>query len=364
MTEELGATREADTRTRDARALDGADENDRLIPTLPPGVDADPEHFFERIAAITPAISYIFDLERMENVWANRSLFTHLGYTEAEVKEMGSDVLPRLMHPDDLDRYGAHFEALLKLGPLETARFEYRMRHKDGRWVWLHSHEAVYRRGENDLVRQIIGSAHDITQTKEASERVELVTAELRHRVKNIFTVASSMVSLAERGGGDPKEALATVRDRLRALSIAHDVAMNEIGDDHLAVDDLIERTLAPYREMAEISTETQPIAVKASLATPLGLIVHELATNATKYGGLRNPTSSLSLRASTEGNEVVLEWRETFEPPVDEAQLQVAKQGFGMRLIRQAVMQLSGTMERDLTTDGLAVTIRFRNKA
>ena len=358
MTDETGMPSDATVKDRYSST------GERLVPALPPGADDHPEHFFERIAAVTPAILYIFDLEKMENVWANRSLFTHLGYTEDEVREMGGDVLPTLMHPDDLDRYGPHFETLLKLGALETVRFEYRMRHKQGHWVWLHSHEAAYRRGENDLVCQIIGSAHDITETKEAAERVELVTAELKHRVKNIFTVASSMLSLAERRGGDPKEALGTVRERLRALAVAHEVAMNEIEDGRLAMDDLIERTLAPYREMAEISVTTQPIMVKAALATPLGLILHELATNATKYGGLRNPTSSLSLDARMDGDEVVLEWHETFDPLVDEAQLQVAKQGFGTLLIRQAVMQLSGTMERDLTTKGLALTIRFKNTA
>ena len=93
--------------------------------------------FFEKIVSIAPSILYVFDLVEMRNIWVNRSMFLGLGYTSDEIAEMGSNLLQILMHPDDMARYPEHFKCLKQLAPDEIARFEYRMRGKDGAWYWL-----------------------------------------------------------------------------------------------------------------------------------------------------------------------------------------------------------------------------------
>ncbi|KIT17062.1 sensor histidine kinase [Jannaschia aquimarina] len=331
---------------------------------VPPGAEQDPEHFLERIATVAPAILYVFDLETMENVWVNRSLFAYLGHSEADIRAMGDGIMSDLMHPDDYARFPAHIDVLKALNTDGTAKFEYRMRTKDGRWVWLHSHEAPYQRAEDGTVRRIVGSAHDITAIKEASERVELVSSELLHRVRNIFTVVGAMVSMAGRSAPEARAAFDDLRGRIGALSQAHDVALQTIDTSRISAGDIIERTLAPYRQTSPIKVRAEGVDVLTQTAASLGLVLHELATNAVKYGGLRNGDGGLDLSVTRDGDAFEIDWRERIAPPLDASVFAASKDGFGTKMIRQAVRQLGGTFERHLEADGLHVTIRFGETA
>ena len=352
---------------------------------VPPGLAlgdaADVEAFFEKITRVAPTVLYVFDLTEMRNVWVNQPVEQFLGHSPEEVREMGENVLQSLMHPDDMARYGEHFERLRTLGPTETARFEYRMKGSDGSWRWLVSEDIAFARGPDDLVTRIAGSAHDITQAKEREERIELLVREMNHRVKNLFAVVGSMISLAGREDPALRGALKDVRARVNALALAHTISQGELTNRRAGLREIVRMILTPYEadHAIELTGDDPVLAWRAT--TPIGLIVHELATNAVKHGALGGHGGRLDVAIDApDGEPVTLVWREIMpgsgpekvgETPDAEGSVGAgdilggmprakAEAGFGAVLMEQAAHQLGGTMRREMAPDGLLVTLSF----
>lgn len=124
--------------------------------------------FLTRVTDIVPSIIYIFNQQTQTNEYSNRSLGAALGYSCAEVQDMGSDLIPTLSHPSDLEEIGKHFAMLSSLKDGDVVQIEYRLRHKDGHWVWLLSHDTVFDRDATGRVLRHIGVASDISALKEA----------------------------------------------------------------------------------------------------------------------------------------------------------------------------------------------------
>lgn len=127
--------------------------------------------FLKKVTDIVPSIIYIFNQTTQSNEYSNRSLGESLGFSAQDVQEMGAGLMPTLCHPDDLARVGAHFAALSDARDGEVLQVEYRVRHKDGNWVWLLSHDTVFDRDTSGQVVRHIGVASDITAQKTAEER-------------------------------------------------------------------------------------------------------------------------------------------------------------------------------------------------
>jgi len=128
--------------------------------------------FLERVLDVTPDLIHIFDIVAQRNVFSNREMVEILGYTPEEVVEMGADVLPRLLYPDDAPIVAEHHRKAALLADGETREAEYRMLHRDGAWRVLRSRDSVFRRGEDGAVTQLIGTAQDITEQRAAEEEV------------------------------------------------------------------------------------------------------------------------------------------------------------------------------------------------
>jgi diguanylate cyclase (GGDEF)-like protein/PAS domain S-box-containing protein len=128
-------------------------------------------NFIERIAATTPGILYVYDLEERRNVFNNREIITVLGYTPEEIQKF-DDIMKVIVHPDDRPMINAHYEALRHVQDGEIRRLEYRARHAEGNWVWLSGRETPFERGVNGLVKQVVGISQDITARKAAQEKL------------------------------------------------------------------------------------------------------------------------------------------------------------------------------------------------
>lgn len=128
-------------------------------------------NFVERIAATTPGILYVYDLEEKRNLFVNREMYTVLGYREEELNT--PSLMEVLIHPDDLGLVSGHHAALRKAGDGEVYRLEYRARHADGRWLWLATRDTPFERGPDGYVKQIVGISQDITQRKSVQEQLE-----------------------------------------------------------------------------------------------------------------------------------------------------------------------------------------------
>lgn len=190
----------------------------------------------------------------------------------------------------------------------------------------------------------------------EARDRADLLARELNHRVKNLFAVVLAIVQMSARDKPEAKEVTNSIAQRIRALLTAHEVSQGELERPVASLRALVETSLAPYRSSNHPAEIDGPeIMLPAKRVTPLGLVLHELTTNAVKYGAWKDE-GTVHVSWSEQDGTVTLEWRETG------AQLGDAPEhtGFGSLLMTSAARQFGGTFERKFTPDGLIVTIEL----
>ncbi|WP_293132325.1 PAS domain S-box protein [Microcoleus sp. bin38.metabat.b11b12b14.051] len=128
------------------------------------------QHFVERIADTSPNILYVYDEIEQRNVYTNREITDTLGYTLAEIQQMGSSLLPTIIHPEDLAKIPGYLQELENAPDGEVVEYEYRVRDKQNCWHWLVSREIVFSRTESGKIRQRLGAATDVTERKFAEQ--------------------------------------------------------------------------------------------------------------------------------------------------------------------------------------------------
>ncbi len=220
--------------------------------------------------------------------------------------------------------------------------------------VWLSTKTPL--RGPDGQIEGVVGVSVEITERKRAEERLLLMVNELNHRVKNTLATVQSIASQTLRSA-DP--AMRRVLDgRLQALAAAHDVLTQE-GWQGAALDDVVAVALAPFggrdHDRFRVFGPAIRLLPRAALALAMGL--HELATNALKYGALSPGAAEgrVALTWSTAGDRLHLEWREQGGPAV----AQPSRQGFGTRLVERSLAQdLDGTVSIAFAPDGVICTI------
>ena len=191
----------------------------------------------------------------------------------------------------------------------------------------------------------------------EARDKADLLAKELNHRVKNLFAVVLAIVKLSARDAPEARPVTDGIAQRIMALLKAHEVSQGELGQATVSLATLVETTLAPYRSHAFTASIGGPVTtLHARSITPLGLVLHELTTNAVKYGGWSQPGGIIDVDWAREGGQIVLTWRETGAPIRE----QPVREGFGSLLMTSSARQLGGTVERTFTPEGAVVTIRF----
>ena len=192
----------------------------------------------------------------------------------------------------------------------------------------------------------------------EARDRADLLARELNHRVKNLFAVILAIVQLSARDKPEAKDVTEAIARRIRALLTAHEVSQGELDRPVASLTDLVETSLAPYRsDELDASLDGPSVILPARLVTPLGLVLHELTTNAVKYGAWAHG-GKITISWREEDGLVVLEWIETGAP----IETQPERRGFGSLLMTSAARQLSGSIEREFAGDGAKITITFPN--
>lgn len=185
-----------------------------------------------------------------------------------------------------------------------------------------------------------------------AEFRQRMLNEELNHRVKNILAVIKSLVSGPVAAGRSIEDYVASLSGRIQALAYAHDQVVRGDGGGTLA--DLLAAELGPYRgQGATVTFGGPPIWLDARAFSVMALMLHELATNAAKYGALsvRSGTVEILWRV-TENRAVEITWREIGGPEVRPP----SRQGFGSALIRRSIpFDLGGESEVDFRPEGLA---------
>ncbi|MDQ2799714.1 MAG: PAS domain S-box protein, partial [Armatimonadota bacterium] len=135
------------------------------------------KQFVESVTDHSSNIIFVFDLDAQANVYANRSVGEFLGYSNELVQDLGENLLPAMIFPDDMARVQAHFARFDQAADGEVVEIEYRARHASGEWRWIWNREVVFKRHPNGRPRQIMGTAHDITERKLAQEETARLAA-------------------------------------------------------------------------------------------------------------------------------------------------------------------------------------------
>ncbi len=142
------------------------------------------ERFIENVAYHSPLIIHIFDYEKWDTVYFNRRMIDELGYSPEEIKEIEKN--PRsLSHPDDIPAIRQHHQENLEMGDKEANILEYRVKHKDGHWVWLRNKDTVFKRDKQGRVHQVLGVIEDITEQKSIWQSLEKNVALFRQLFDN-----------------------------------------------------------------------------------------------------------------------------------------------------------------------------------
>lgn len=190
----------------------------------------------------------------------------------------------------------------------------------------------------------------------EARDRADLLARELNHRVKNLFAVVLAIVRMTGKDAPESRPVIDKIAERIHALLTAHEVTQGTIDNPVASLRALLETTVRPYlTSTRKAELNGPPVDLPAKLVTPLGLVLHELTTNAVKYGCWASG-GLLHVDWHEDGDQLEIEWCE--DCPGEGAE--PTRQGFGSLLMSGAAKQLSGTIDRRFTPEGVRVTIRL----
>lgn len=288
--------------------------------------------------------------------YANRRWQAFTGRDEGDPKFWDwSDAI----HPDERPLVLADWkDACASQQPLT---FEARYRRHCGEYRWMRS-VALPIHDDAGTLGGWIGTLTDIHEERLAAAERELVASELDHRIKNFFALAHGLVNLTAREAEDVRSFAEQLQGRLVALHRSHDLIRQAGGarspQGGEALHALFHRLVEPY-EMAIAQTrvviEGDDLALSQAEATPFALVLHELATNAAKYGALGVPQGRLRIVSRHQDGRLIILWEETGVT----ASAEVTGGGFGSRLITLIVeSQMKGRFERRVQPHGVTIRI------
>jgi PAS domain S-box-containing protein len=293
--------------------------------------------------------SWDWDIVRRDCVW-----------DEGQKQIFGVDPASFVVTPASIGHLVHHDDWKLIRKTLKQARrdagsyqIEFRICRPDGGVRWCLGTAAASRDSANQISR-ISGVTIDITDRKEAEERQSLLAREVDHRAKNALAVVHAIVCLTR--ADNIKQYVAAVEGRIQALARAHSL----LSDSRWCganIAQLVQEELAPYRtpNFERIRISGKQLSLQPSTAQALALALHELATNAAKYGALSSPSGGVQVGWDVNGAGLELRWVEHGGPAVEHS----GAGGFGIRVIKASVeSQLDGSVELDWRREGLRCII------
>jgi two-component sensor histidine kinase len=212
--------------------------------------------------------------------------------------------------------------------------------------------------GPDGGLRGILLEGADVTDRVLAHEHQQLLMNELIHRVKNTSATMLGLARLARNSATDLDTFVVSLSDRIVAMARTQDLLITA-SSQHLHVKDVLRVELQPYLGQdgdGLVDMTCQDLTLAAPSAISLSMIVHELLTNAVKYGALAAAGGRLRVDCMAVGQEAVLTWSETTLQRVGP----MGKRGFGSRLIERLAQSLGGQLRFEPRQDGLDVTMTF----
>jgi len=252
-----------------------------------------------------------------------------------------------LTHPDDLGSSFAEDERL-RSGKVDSYEMEKRYVRKDGAPVWVHITGTAVRRNDRS-VDHFVTVIQDISERKHAEEQVRLLLREMNHRSKNLLSLVQAVAR--QTAGSDPEQFIDRFADRIQAIAANQDLLVRTSwrGVD---VDDLVCAQLAHFSDLIgnRISLEGPKLRLNGAAAQAIGMALHELATNASKYGALSTDAGRVDIAWYANGL-FKMDWTERNGPPVRPPD----RRGFGTTVMESmAKRAVDGAVQLEYDTAGV----------
>lgn len=267
----------------------------------------------------------------------------------------------QFLHPDDVEPAQAAWRQSVETGL--PYQIEYRLRRHDGDYIWMLARGLPVLDADGGVLRWI-GTCTDIHDRVATSEALEIMSRELSHRIKNLFSVVQSLVTMGLRQYPELAEVSRALQSRMVALGKAHDLVRPRVVNGRPApsqtmLRELAEHLIAPFQPEGGpgVLVTGDDVHIGDSAATPMALFLHELLTNSVKYGALGAAGGRIALTIRHDGDAVMLDWQESGGPVLSREPVP----GFGTRLIQMTVeRQLGGTITRHWLAEGLLLQARI----
>ena len=272
------------------------------------------------------------------------------------------DEFLRSLHPDDKHMM-AEFHRTADQE--DSYPCEYRIVRPDGTTVWVSGRGRVVARGPDGKAQRVANIVMDVTDRKRAEEQVQLLLQEISHRSKNLLAVVQAIASQTARSTGSLPEFQEKFIHRVQGLAASHDLLVNEQWRG-ASLADLIADQLAVFSEGgARLNANGPRVVLTASAAQAIGMALHELSTNATKYGAWSDPAGIVTVSWHVNGDPAMLHlsWVESGGPPVSPP----VSKGFGHVVFETMVAQsVSGAVRTEYAPSGLRwhIDVPLRNIA
>ncbi|MDP1865380.1 MAG: HWE histidine kinase domain-containing protein [Bradyrhizobium sp.] len=259
------------------------------------------------------------------------------------------------LHPDDRHLMRAFHELADKQDSFTS---EYRVVWPDGTILWLRGHGHVVARGPDGKAHRMVSIVADVTERKAAEDHNQFLMHELSHRSKNLLTVIQSIARRTARTAGTMEEFESRFGQRLQGIAASHDVLVgNSWQGAPLA--DLLRKHLEPFVDLQSSRVELggPDIVVGAEAAQAIGLAIHELTTNAIKYGALSGPAGTVKVTWTLDDDagaprQLLLNWIEQGGPPV----VPPSHKGFGHVVFDDMIERsLKGKVALEFAASGLS---------
>jgi PAS domain S-box-containing protein len=261
-----------------------------------------------------------------------------------------------MVHPDDVEGVRQAFIEARDRPEGGDYSIEHRIVRADGEQRWISAHARVAKNETGDA-RLVVGTSLDITARKAAEERRSLLMGELAHRAKNGIAVLMAIVSQTARGQETIDGFLEVLMARLRAMADSQDL-VTAVGGRPVPLSDVIAQALKPFGPArVSIDPALAEVTLRGDMAIGTGLLLHEMATNAVKYGALSASKGrvTVALESAPEGR-AAFSWRETGGPPSGNP----SSPGFGTRLLKQVLRPQGGDVTFAFEPEGFRARVEF----
>lgn len=262
----------------------------------------------------------------------------------------------RPVHPDDRARYAAAMEAARTSGAVEI---QVRVVLPDNSTRWIAESGRMEKASQG---QRMLGVIQDVTERKVTEARLNLLLGELQHRVRNILGVVRSVVSRSVRNATDVDDLAANLDGRLDSLARTQGI-FTRTGESAVDLEEMVrDEMMSVAAQEEQLTIEGPPVRLKREAAETFALALHELTTNAIKYGALSEPNGKLAVRwrilNTRDGLRLSVEWRESGVRALD---ARPARTGFGRELLERGLpFELGATTSVDFARGGVKALIEL----